>query len=157
MIIRIKRQDFSNFAGYTGDKKTNEELNKYINLYNNNPEIKYFQIESSYNDMDIQLIAYICEKAEGKFFFRTEFPLDGNPKETRYFLCFAKEEKDSESHKDTSDEKEMSPEFKEFCNGQLGCASCPIGKNKSINMVVRQDCYKTYEKHYKKEESEENK
>lgn len=149
MILRIKRQDFSNFAGYTGDKKSNEELYKYINLYNNNPEIKYFQIESSYNDMDIQLIAYICEKATGKFFFRTEFPLDGNPKETRYFLCFAKEEKESKIPAECSEDE--SPEFKEFCNNQSSCATCPIGKDKPVHMVVRQDCCKTYEKHYKKE------
>ncbi len=98
MILRIKATDFSNFSGYAYEETNNDELNKYINLYKSNKDIKYFQIESVYNGLDIHQISYICDKLDDicKVFFKTEFDINGNGKTAKYILCFAKKEIEGE-------------------------------------------------------------
>lgn len=92
MILRIKTDDFSIFAGYKYTDETftrnNEELNKYLQLYKANSEIKYLQVECDIDTL-IHLLAYIVNSVNCKHFIRTKYSDDG--KVQSYWLCFYKE------------------------------------------------------------------
>lgn len=102
MILRIKTTDFDhNFSGYAYGREHNKELDRYINLFKTNEDIRYFQIESTYNDLEIHQIAYISEQLKDcKMFTRVNLDTDGCYKKAIYVLCFVKQKKDKESEVD---------------------------------------------------------
>lgn len=96
MILRIKDSDFSKFAGYKyTSSDCNTKLDKYINLFNENYDIHYFQIEDKTgNSLDFHTICYIkdhlhpYDKTKVGMFTKTE--MDVNGKIEGYCLCFYK-------------------------------------------------------------------
>ena len=98
MKLKITTADFdSSFSGYAHGRDHNETLDEYIKIYKENDKLKYFQIESAYNDLTIHQIAYIHDALRGhKMFTTVEFDDDGNPKKAKYLLCFVKPEKEGE-------------------------------------------------------------
>lgn len=89
MIMRIKSSDFSVFAGLKYDCTENETLDKYINVFKENPDFCFFQVEDETGDMAFDLVCYICEKLKDcKMFTRVDRDDDG--KIMSYWLCFAK-------------------------------------------------------------------
>ena len=98
LIIRIKDSDFSEFAGYyytdSSYTENNQNLNAYIKMYKNNPEIRYLQIECDRN-FSMHTLAYITDKVDEKYFIRTDHHID-DVKGNKYWLCFYKENKDGE-------------------------------------------------------------
>lgn len=97
LIVRISEEDFSTFAGYyytdSNYSKNNEVLNEYITLYRTTPAIKYLHIECEH-DLSIHTIAYICNQIGEKYFIKTDFAGEGDPKKNKYWLCFYKEQKE---------------------------------------------------------------
>lgn len=98
MILRIKATDFSNFAGYKyTSPDCNKELDKYIELFKNNPDIQYFQIEDDTgNKLDFHTVCYIKDKIslynkEFKVGMFTKTDFDDNGRIEKYWLCFYKE------------------------------------------------------------------
>lgn len=93
MILRIKTTDFSTFAGYrymTSD--CNKELDKYIELFNNNPDFRFLQIEDTTgNNLNFHTVCYISDKIHsiGEMYTETERGKDG--KISCYRLCFCRE------------------------------------------------------------------
>lgn len=92
MILRIRATDFNNrFCGYAHGREYNEEIDKYINLYKTNEEIRSFEIECLYNDLNIHQIVYIAEQlTDCKMFTRVDFDKNGDSKNSTYVLCFVK-------------------------------------------------------------------
>ena len=91
MILRINSNDFNSFAGFKYDsvENRNDELNKYIDLFLTNNDIKYFQVRLA-NCVTADTIAYIVHKVDMKHFIKTDFNTDGS--ERTHWLCFYKED-----------------------------------------------------------------
>lgn len=93
MVLRIKVTDFSEFSGYKYNDD-NAELNKYIDLFKNNPDFSAFQIEDNLgNQLDFHTVCCIKDRLRLVknigMFTRTDLDDNGNPKS--YWLCFYKE------------------------------------------------------------------
>ena len=88
MKLRITTSDFNcDFSGYAHGSDSNESLDEYIKIYKENDKLKYFQIESAYNDLTIHQIAYIQDALYGyKMFTKVEFGDDGNPKKAKALI-----------------------------------------------------------------------
>ena len=91
MILRIHSNDFSSFAGFyhKSVENRNDEIDKYIDLFLTNNDLRYFHIRLS-NTTTADTIAYIVHKVDKKHFINTEFNLDGTVNSS--WLCFYKED-----------------------------------------------------------------
>lgn len=98
MKLKIATSDFDcDFSGYAYGPDHNKTLDEYIKIYKENDKLRYFQIESGYNDLTIHQIAYIQKALRGfEMFTKVEFGDDGNPKKAKYLLCFVKPDKERE-------------------------------------------------------------